>query len=161
MSDDQSFDLTMELQDGYRFLVDFAQPGVPPLLLDEPEPLGAGDGPNAARVLAAAVGNCLSASALFCLRRARIDVHGMRTTVSASLARNEAGRLRLAGIQVRITPVVDAADHGRMRRCLELFEDFCVVTQSVRSGIEVDVSVEPIAQVASSSEARATSVAAG
>jgi hypothetical protein len=48
-----------------------------------------------------------------------------------------------------------------MRRCLELFEDFCVVTQSVRSGIAVDVSVEPIAQVASSSEARETSVAAG
>ncbi|HEX6388347.1 MAG TPA: OsmC family protein [Solirubrobacteraceae bacterium] len=161
MSEDQSFDLTMELQDGYRFLVDFAQPGVPPLLLDEPEPLGDGDGPNAARVLAAAIGNCLSASALFCLRRARIDVQGMRTTVSASLARNEAGRLRLAGIQVRIAPVVDAAEQGRMRRCLELFEDFCVVTQSVRSGIAVDVSVEPIAQVASSSEARAPSVAAG
>jgi len=161
MSEDQSFDLTMELQDGYRFLVDFAQPGVPPLLLDEPEPLGDGDGPNAARVLAAAVGNCLSASALYCLRRARIDVQGMHTTVSASLARNEAGRLRLGDIQVRIRPVVDAAEHGRMRRCLELFEDFCVVTQSVRSGIAVDVSVEPIAQVASSSEAHATSVAAG
>ena len=161
MSEDQSFDLTMELQDDYRFLVDFAQPGVPPLLLDEPEPLGDGDGPNAARLLAAAVGNCLSASVLFCLRRARIDVQGMRTTVSASPSRNEAGRLRLGGIAVRITPVVDAAEHGRMRRCLELFEDFCVVTQSVRSGIAVDVSVEPIAQVASSSEARETSVAAG
>ena len=158
MSEDQTFDLTMELQDGYRFLVDFAEPGVPPLLLDEPEPLGDGDGPNAARVLAAAVGNCLSASALFCLRRARIDVQGMRTTVSASLSRNESGRLRLGGIEVRITPVVDAAEHGRMRRCLELFEDFCVVTQSVRGGIEVDVAVEPVAPPAASGDAR---VAAG
>jgi uncharacterized OsmC-like protein len=161
MSEDQTFELTMELQDGYRFLVDFAQPGVPPLLLDEPEPLGDGDGPNAARVLAAAVGNCLSASAVFCLRRARIDVQGMRTTVSASLSRNEAGRLRLGGIEVRITPVVDAAEHGRMRRCLELFEDFCVVTQSVRNGIAVNVSVEPIAQVASSADTHATSASAG
>jgi uncharacterized OsmC-like protein len=159
--DGEGIELTMELQDGYRFLVDFAQPGVPPLLLDEPEPLGDGDGPNAARVLAAAVGNCLSASALYCLRRARIDVQGMRTTVSASLYRNEAGRVRLGGIEVRIVPVVDAAEHGRMRRCLELFEDFCVVTQSVRSGIAVDVSVEPIAQAASAGEARETSVAAG
>jgi hypothetical protein len=71
-----------------------------------------------------------------------------------------AGRLRLGGIQVRITAVVDAAEHGRMRRCLELFEDFCVVTQSVRSGIEVDVAVEPIAQVASSSDARTMSAPA-
>jgi hypothetical protein len=31
-----------------------------------------------------------------------------------------------------------------MQRCLELFEEFCVVTQSVRAGIEVDVVVEPV-----------------
>ena len=159
--DGEGFELTMELQGDYRFLVDFAQPGVPPLLLDEPEPLGDGDGPNAAKVLAAAVGNCLSASALYCLRRARIDVQGMRTTVNASLSRNEAGRLRVRGIQVHITPVVDAAEHGRMRRCLELFEDFCVVTQSVRGGIEVDVAVEPVAPLAAAGDARATGVAAG
>jgi organic hydroperoxide reductase OsmC/OhrA len=148
MSDDDGFNLTLELEDGYRFLVGFDQPGVPRLLMDEPGPLGEGMGPNAARVLAAAVGDCLSASALFCLRRARIDVHGMRTTVGASLARSEAGRLRVAGIQVRIVPVVDEAQQGRMRRCLELFEDFCVVTQSVRQGIEVDVAVEPLGRAA-------------
>ena len=84
----------------------------------------------------------------------------MRTTVSASLARNEAGRLRLRGIQVRVTPVVDAAEHVRMRRCLELFEDFCVVTQSVRNGIEVDVAVEPVAELAAPGDVRATSVSA-
>ena len=40
MSGNEGFELTMDLQGGYRFLVDFAQPGVPPLLLDEPEPIG-------------------------------------------------------------------------------------------------------------------------
>ena len=143
MADERSLDLTLDLQDGYRFLVDFDQEGVPPLLLDEPAPLGEGSGPSAARLLAAAVGNCLSASALYCLRRARIDVHDMRTTVTASLERNDAGRLRVRGITVRIQPEVDEAQHTRMRRCLELFEDFCVVTQSVRGGIDVDVTVEP------------------
>ena len=53
---DESFSLTMDLEDGYRFLVDFEQDGVPGLLMDEPEPLGDGSGPNAARVLAAAIG---------------------------------------------------------------------------------------------------------
>jgi len=108
--DGEGFELTMDLDDGYRFLVDFTQPGVPPLQLDEPEPLGDGDGPKAAKVLAAAVGNCLSARALFCLRRARIDVQGMRTTVSASLSRNEAGRLRVRGIQVHIAPLAASGD---------------------------------------------------
>lgn len=146
MADEQGFELTMDLQDGYRFLVDFDQDGVPDLVMDEPAPLGAGEGPNAARALAAAVGNCLSASALFCLRRARIEVHDLHTTVSAKLARNDAGRLRIDGIRVRIEPVVDASEQSRMRRCLELFEDFCVVTQSVRGGIDVDVEVEPVSE---------------
>lgn len=146
MSGGESFTLTMDLQDGYRFLVGFDQEGVPPLLLDEPQPLGEGAGPNAARVLAAAIGNCLSASALYCLQRAHIDVHGIHTSVVGSLERNEAGRLRIGAIKVRIEPVVDESEQPRMRRCLELFEDFCVVTQSVRQGIEVDVDVQPVAE---------------
>lgn len=151
MSDAEGFEFSMDLQDGYRFLVEFDQEGMPPLLLDEPAPLGDGAGPNASRILAAAIGNCLSASALFCLRRARIEVQSMRTTVHGSLGRNDAGRLRVTGIDVRIEPTVDPADQARMQRCLELFEDFCVVTQSVRQGLDVTVAVAPVNPVESSS----------
>jgi len=143
MSTGEGFTFTMDLQDGYRFLVDFGQEGVAPLLIDEPEPLGEGAAPNAARVLAAAVGNCLSASMLYCLRGARIEVHSMRTVVLGSIERNDAGRLRVRRIQVRIEPVVEQAEQPRMRRCLEVFEDFCIVTASVRQGIQVDVAVKP------------------
>jgi uncharacterized OsmC-like protein len=134
--------VSMDLREGHRFLVDFHQDGVPTLLMDEPEPLGTGAGPNAARVLAAAVGNCLSASVLFCLRRARVDVRGMRTSVTASVVRNDRGRLRVGALRVRIRPEVAEADAGRIRRCLDLFEDYCVVTQSVRAGLAVAVEVE-------------------
>jgi organic hydroperoxide reductase OsmC/OhrA len=143
MTETDEVTVTMALQDGYQFLVDFQQEGVPDLLLDEPEPLGEGRGPNAARVLAAAVGNCLSASALFCLRKARVDVRGMRTTAQASLVRTERGRVRVGAIRVQIRPEVAAADLDRIGRCLALFEDFCVVTQSVRNGLEVAVEVQP------------------
>ena len=141
MSD--GFTIAMDLDEGFGFIVDFDQEGVPPLLMDEPAPLGSGAGPNAARVLAAAVGNCLSASALYCLRKARIDVLDMHTTVSATMERDEADRLRVTNFDVRLHPVVEESDQPRMRRCMELFEDFCVVTQSVRAGIEVGVTVEP------------------
>jgi organic hydroperoxide reductase OsmC/OhrA len=134
--------VSMVLEHDYQFLVDFNEPGLLPLLVDEPEPLGDGAGPGATRLLAAAVGNCLSASLLFCLRRARIDVEAMRTSVSGSVERNEKGRLRMHGMTVRIEPTVPEDQRARMRRCLELFEDFCVVTQSVREGINVEVEVE-------------------
>jgi organic hydroperoxide reductase OsmC/OhrA len=68
----------------------------------------------------------------------------MHTTVSGSLERNDAGRLRVSGIRVLIEPVIEESQQPRMQRYLELFDDFCVVTQSVRAGIDVDVAVEPI-----------------
>ena len=142
MPADEDFNFTIDLQDG-RFELDFAQNGVPSLVIDEPEPVGERSGPNGAGVLSAAVGNCLSASGLCCLRRARIDdVRGMHRTVSRSLERSQPVRLRIAGIRVRIEPVVDESEQPPTRRRLE-FEDFCVVTRSVGQGIEVNVAVEP------------------
>jgi uncharacterized OsmC-like protein len=52
----------------YQFDVDFGTPG-PLLRADEPAPLGQGTGPSPEQLLAAAVGNCLSASLLFALRK--------------------------------------------------------------------------------------------
>lgn len=141
MADDEPT-VSLELQQGYQFLVDFGMPGVPGLLMDEPEPLGAGQGPNASRVLAAAIANCLSASLLFCLRKARVGVRGMRTDASATLLRDERGRLRVGQVSVRIHPELEQSDSGRIARCLGLFEDFCVVTQSVRTGLDVSVEIE-------------------
>jgi uncharacterized OsmC-like protein len=140
---DRSFQVSLTLGDGYEMTADFGLPGVPPLLLDEPAPLGGTRGPNAARVLATAVGNCLGASLLFCLRKARVDVQELRVTVEGTMSRNERGRLRIAGLQVRLEPVVPADQRPRMARCLELYEDFCLVTQSVRQGIAITSAVHP------------------
>jgi uncharacterized OsmC-like protein len=137
------FSLTLEWAQGYEFVADFHQARLGPLVMDEPPPLGEGRGPNAARVLAAAVGNCLAASALYCLRKARVEVRGLHAEVRGRLVRNERGRLRVGRIEVKIRPEVVPSDLDRMARCLELFEDFCVVTQSVRAGIDVKVEVEP------------------
>lgn len=131
----------LKLEDGYRFQVDLG-PEFPPLEMDEPAPLGAGSGPNASRVLAAAVGNCLSASFLFCLRKARVDVKDLRTDVEVTTVRNSAGRLRIGGLRVELHPEIAPGSEGRVARCHELFEDFCVVTASVRDGIAVDISVD-------------------
>lgn len=138
---DQRFTLALTLTDGYAFVVDFEPDGVPPLLVDEAPPLGAGRGPNPARLLGAAVGSCLGASLLFCLRKAHIDVQQLHTSVEGTLVRNERGRLRIGEIKVRLAPQIAAEQRDRMSRCLELFEDFCIVTESVRQGIAVDVEV--------------------
>lgn len=65
--------------------------------------------------------------------------------MTASLGRNETGRVRISEVRVRIAPEIDQADRSRIRRCLDIFEDYCVVTQSVRSGLDVSVRIEPLA----------------
>lgn len=128
-----------------RFVVDFDPDGQVGLgqreaLLDEPPPLGEGAGPNAARLVAAAVGNCLAASLLYCLQRARAEVGEVAVTVTGTLVRNEAGRLRIGSLSVELDPQLsDGA--AALERCLPLFEQFCVVTESVRAGIPVSVKV--------------------
>jgi uncharacterized OsmC-like protein len=140
----QPFEVTLELRSGYEFQVDFHDESIQTLIVDEPPPLGEGHGPNPARLLAASVADCLAASLLFCLRRARIDVQGLRATVRGTIVRNDRGRLRIGALDVSIRPEVAPDDRDRMGRCLEIFEDFCIVTQSVRDGFDVKVNVEPI-----------------
>jgi len=88
MSEEVEFRVEVTQERDFAFRVDFALEGVGDLVMDEPEPVGGGAGPNASRVLAAAIGNCLSASLLFCLRRSKAEVSGMRATVRGVRARN-------------------------------------------------------------------------
>jgi organic hydroperoxide reductase OsmC/OhrA len=142
MSEATSFTITLEQEEGFDFRVKFDWPGNAHLLLDEPEPLGKRHGPNAARLVAAAVGNCLSASLLFCLRSKFKQSPGpLRAGVTAHLARNERGRMRIGGLSVRIELAEDASALQHLDRCMAQFEDFCVVTESIRHGIPVDVEV--------------------
>lgn len=158
--EERGFSVEVTLRDGYEFGVDFGMDGVDALTVDEPPPLGEGAGPNPARLLAAAVGSCMSASLLFCARRGRVPVEGIRTTVEGTLVRNETGRLRIGGLKVRLHPAL-GEDADRWTRCLEVFEDYCIVGQSVRDGIPLDVEVVPAAPAAEAALAAAAGVADG
>jgi uncharacterized OsmC-like protein len=135
------FTITLDSINDYEFRVRFDKDQFPELLMDEPPPLGGDKGPNAARFLAAAVGNCLSASLLFCTRKARVAIEGVHTEVKVSFARNEKGRVRIGRIDVTLDPRIDRSDPQAAERCLALFEEYCTVTASIRKGIEVAVTV--------------------
>ena len=134
---------------GYRFRVRFDQKGMPDLITDESPPLGEGKGPSPSRLLATAVGNCLAASLLFCLGKARLSVEGLEAEVVTEFTRNEAGRLRIGGMKVRLLPKWTVETAAKAQRCLQIFEDFCVVTEAVRHGVPVEVQVDGMARAAS------------
>jgi uncharacterized OsmC-like protein len=141
MSEIRQFTLHLEQVEDFEFKVRFDWPDIPDLLLDEPAPLGSQAGPNAARLIAAGVANCLSASLLFCLQKSRNTPDGVSATVTGSIDRNDKGRLRLVGIEVDLKLSGISGDRSRLERCFSLFEDYCVVTQAVRDGIPIGVRV--------------------
>ena len=142
MSEEKTFRIEVNREKDFVFVADFGLDGVEPLVMDEPEPLGTESGPNASRLLAAAMGNCLSASLLFCLRKSRVDVSGMRATVECITARNEGERWRIREMNVVISPGVAEVDRGKLERCVGIFEGFCIVSQSVEEGIPIRVDVQ-------------------
>jgi uncharacterized OsmC-like protein len=135
------FSVHLEQVDGFQFLVKFDKEQFEPLRLDEPPPLGHDTAPNAARILAAAIGNCLSASLVFCMKKEGVAAGGVSADVDVEIVRNESRRLRIGKIDVTLHTKLPP-EHPALAKCLHSFEEFCIVTQSVRQGIAVAVRVE-------------------
>jgi organic hydroperoxide reductase OsmC/OhrA len=138
---EKSIETKLLLIDGYKFDVNFDVDYLPNLVADEPRPIGEGAGPNASRLLAAAVGQCMSSSLIYCLKKARIPIINLETTVKTNLFENEKGLTRIRSIDVQIDLEINEEDKTRLQRCLTIFEDYCTVTQSIRNGIQVNVKV--------------------
>ena len=128
--------VNLKQEKDFRFAIDFAD-GIPVLYGDEAPPLGGGSGPNPAQLLAAAVGNCMSDSLLFAIRKFKQHPEPIQATVAATIDRNPANRLRVLDIQVKLTLGVAASGLAHLDRALEQFEEFCTVGQSVRQGIPI------------------------
>ncbi len=127
-------------QHDYRFDINFGT-GIAVLTGDEPAPLGSGQGPSPVQLLCAAVGNCLSDSLLFALRKFKQAPDPIRCSVYATVGRNTDGRMRVLQMTAVLTLGVPAAQLQHLDRVLAQFEQFCTVTQSVGQGIPIELQV--------------------
>jgi uncharacterized OsmC-like protein len=137
---DQTVRVSLTQQQDYQFQVTF-EGGVPPLIGDEPPPMGQGTGPSPVQFLAAAVGNCLSDSLLFALRKFKQAPEPIKCEVSAEVGRNAEGRVRVLSMHARLQLGVPAASLEHLDRVLSQFESYCTVTQSVGQGLPITVEV--------------------
>lgn len=135
---DQEFIVSLTLLENFVFKADFGDYGY--ILTDEPPPLGHGEGPNPARLLATGVANCLAASLLFALQKQKQHPQSLLAEARGSLHKVD-GFWRIAGLDVRIEVDTASIDEASLDKALAAFEDYCIVTQSIRTGIPVSVSV--------------------
>ena len=137
---EESIHVQLHQKKDYQFDVHFGG-DVPAVMGDEPAPLGLGQGPSPVQFLAAAVGNCLSDSLLFSLRKFKQSPEPLQCDVHAEVGRNAEGRVRVLGIRAVLTLGVPAASLEHLDRVLGQFEMYCTVTQSVGQGIPVRIEV--------------------
>ena len=107
-------------------------------------------GPDAAQLLAMAVLGCLNASFIFCLNKRNLTIDDLEAHAEVSFKKNEKGYVRVKKIDVNIFPKTnDPATLKRINQCIKkikddkmFFEESCIITASVREGIDVDVKVK-------------------
>ncbi len=88
-----------------------------------------------------AVGNCMTDSLLFALRKFKLDAEPLSAQVDATVGRNAEGRQRFLSIEVSLALGRLPDDAAKLARALSQFEQFCTVGQSVAQGIPTRVSV--------------------
>jgi uncharacterized OsmC-like protein len=136
------FDIDLKQKEHpFQFEVDFNLP-VDKLIVDESPDIGDEiKGPDASQLLGSAIGLCLSASLVFCLRKSRLNAKDLTTKVHGVTQRNEDGYWRIKSVQVEISPSIEPEEIKKIERCKEIFERYCIVTASVRQGIPVQVKL--------------------
>ncbi|RPH45277.1 MAG: OsmC family peroxiredoxin [Burkholderiales bacterium] len=113
----------------------------PPIVGDEPPPLGTGEGPNPSQLLLAAVASCMTDSLFFALRKFALDASPLSTEARAEVGRNAEGRQRVLALDIRLALGRLPEDEAKLTRALAQFEQFCTVGQSVAQGIATRVTV--------------------
>ncbi len=99
-------------------------------------------GPNPSRMLGMAILGCLSASFIFCLKKRELSLDELKAEAEVIIAKNQKGFWRVKTINVNIdTVITDPNARKRADQCKKMFEQYCVVTQAVRDGIDVNVDV--------------------
>ena len=136
------FQVAVAQTQDFEFQVTFDKPQYPQLLLDAPAPVGKDEVPSPSRILAAAIGHCLSSGLLYCARKAHVPLGPIQATVRTEIVRDERGYPRIGAVAVEIDPHVDEHERERAARCVEMFQDVCMVSESVREGIEISVRVK-------------------
>ena len=137
-----TYEINMEKLENYKFLVDFGG-SIPSLLMDETEDVPGGEetGPTASMLMGAAVGNCLSASLVFCLSKKRVNLKNLKTKITLKRKRNDKGYWSISGIVVDLQPEIAEEDRERFDKCVEIFRNYCIVSNSIETGIPLTVNI--------------------
>lgn len=100
-------------------------------------------GPSPVKLLALSVLSCLLASFEFCLEKKNLELSDLEGKAEIIIARDKKNFWRVKKIDIDILPKIDNPEmRKRVDQCKRLFEQYCIISESLRKGIEINVNLE-------------------
>ncbi|MFX1377321.1 MAG: OsmC family protein [Promethearchaeota archaeon] len=125
------------------FKCDLGNPKIDNLYIDEqnkPEQKKKGTSP--VKLLALSVLGCLTASYSFCLKKQGFSISGLKGKAEVIIARGDKGFWRVKKIDIEMIPKIDTPEmRKRADQCKKFFEQYCIISESLRTGFEVNVNL--------------------
>ncbi|MFW9827519.1 MAG: OsmC family protein [Candidatus Thorarchaeota archaeon] len=100
-------------------------------------------GPSPVKLLALSILGCLAASFLFCIKKRGLSLANLEGKAETTVARNNKGLWRIKKINISLIPKTnDIIIKKRIEQCKKFFEKYCIISESVRLGIDIDLNIE-------------------
>jgi uncharacterized OsmC-like protein len=100
-------------------------------------------GPSPVKLLGLSVLGCLAASFSFCLQKSDFSLLGLNGSAEVTITRNDKGFWRVNKIDIEMVPQIDTPEmHKRVNQCGKFFEQYCIISESLRTGFEVNVNIK-------------------
>lgn len=117
--------------------------GFPKFYMDELEPVGEDSAPNPADYLLVSVGGCVASSFLYSTLKLGISIKKLQVKVWGKYTRKE-GMVRVGEVNVElyVDPATENVPAENLELCLNVFRRYCVVSESLKEGIPVTVSLK-------------------
>ena len=99
-------------------------------------------GPSPTKLLGLSVLGCLAASFSFCLQKSDFSLSGLNGSAEVTIVRNNKGFWRVNKIDIKMIPQIDTPEmRKRVDQCTKFFEQYCIISESLRTGFEVNVNL--------------------
>jgi uncharacterized OsmC-like protein len=144
MSNELKTKVSLKQEENMLFKCDLGQNIMQNIYIDERERKETDKiGHSPAKLLALSVLGCLAASFEFCLTKRNFSLKGLDGTAEVTIARNKKGFWRVKKINIDLIPLVDDPTmRKRVDQCKKFFEQYCIISESLRKGFEINVNLD-------------------
>lgn len=144
MSNEYKSQVGIKLEEEMIYRCDLGQIQMSDLFIDEQHKRTIDKiGPNPSKLLALSVLSCLASSFTFCLQKKNFSLSDIEGTAVITSKRNKKGFWRLKNIDVKLNPKIDNPEMlKRADQCKDSFEEYCVISESIREGIKINLKLE-------------------